>query len=99
MGIELPDSVENRIYSTVPSGRPFTDFAVYKERKLGRRRYALAGRHFQVLYLDDIVNSQHRIVDQSDNVLVEDVLLLVRETLETPERVLERIVAELVAER
>ena len=72
--------------------------AVDLELEIGLLGPLGAGDHLERDEADPVVAAHHGIVDQSGDVLVEDLLLLVGQLLEAAEGILQRIVAEVEAQ-
>ena len=91
-------AVEDRVDRAVAGRLHGLVLAVDVERDGRRLRAHRAGDDGQRQHADAVVRGGDLLVDQRLDVLVVDVLLAVGERLEAVEGVLDRVVAELVAE-
>ncbi len=92
------DRVESRVNRPVALGLGRLMTAVDFKRD-GRLLWtAGAGDHGQRQHLDAVVRGRDFLVDKRLDILVEDVFLAVGEVLEALKRVLESVVAQLIAQ-
>ncbi len=96
---ELADAVENGVDGAVARRTRGADFAVDGEFEVGGLRAIRAGDDFQARQRDAFLLASHLVVDESDDVFIENMLLLVGQILEALEGVVERVLLEDVAQR
>ncbi len=92
------DGREDRIHRAVAGGVHGVLRPVHVERQRRRLRSGRAGDHLQRHHPHAVVRVRDLLVDERLDVLVVDMLLAVGERLEAIEGILERVLAEFVAE-